>query len=310
MVEVNGITKGYCLGYVLKDVCFTAPAQAATAILGRKGAGKTALADIVCGCSYPDSGGVRICGHDMAASPVKAKMSLGYMPQQPLAYPEMTPLDYLHFVCALRGITGEDARKRIGNAIEKAGIKELAAGEIRGFCAAEQKRLSLAGALCGGGVLVLDEPTEGLDPSEAQRMRDVISSLKGEHTVLLFTSGIHEATEVCDSIAVLCGGTITAREASKDILAAARRQRRLALRLKSDKRQGAALLESIERIERVETLGSSESGTCDYIADAPGGDVREDIFNACSAAGVALLGMERLAVTLDDIYSGLTGGGR
>lgn len=310
MVEINGITKAYFLGYILKDVSFKAQEGGSIAILGRKGAGKTVLADILSGCARADSGSVSICGHDMAKRPSEAKRSLGYMPQMPSLYPEMTPEEYLLFVCSLRGLRGKSAKLAVTEAEEKAKAAGISGREIRRISIFDQKRLLLEGALCGSPkVLVIDEPSQGLAPEQGRAMRDAIAALKGEHTIVLLTSSIHEATEVCDSVAVLCGAAITAREDTKDILRAAQRQRRITVKLKSQQRLGLELLRGIKGVERVETQGS-ESGASDYVVESSGSDLREEIFSACAAAGVPLIGMGCLSVTLDDIYSGLTGGGQ
>jgi ABC-2 type transport system ATP-binding protein len=307
LIEIIGITKKYSHNYVLTDVSLNA--SGTVAILGGKQAGKTALADIIAGCVYPESGSVSICGHDISRDTIAAKAALGYMPQQLSLYPEMTPEDYLSFVCSLCGLKGIKASKSRDEALDKAGISPLSSREIKALSLFEQKRLSLAGALCGSPkALILDEPMGGLTPEQAFAMQQTIKSLSGDHTIVLFTRSIHEAAEICESIAVLKGGRITARETIKDLLGAWDRQRRITVRLKCDRHKGLEILKSIEGVEYVEALGSREGGTYDYIVEAQDRDLREDIFGAAVEADVIMLGMGCVSVTLDDICAGLTGG--
>ncbi len=307
MIKATGVTKAYGQDYVLTDVSFEAHGD--TAVLGRKKSGKTALADIITGCVYPESGGVCIFGHDMANDPKEAKRAIGYMPQQSPLYPDMTPVDYLSFVCSLHGIRGAMRRLAISDALEKAGVKVSGGREIKELSRCEQKRLSLAGALCGSPkALILDEPCEGLDPEQALCLRDTIKSLRGEYMLVLFTRSIHEAAELCDSVAVIRGSRIAANENINELLGAAQRKRRITVRLKADRQTGLALLKSVSGIEYIEHVGSRESGTYDYIVEAEQ-DPRESIFRAAAKEGTALIGMGCVTVTPDDICAELTGGG-
>jgi ABC-2 type transport system ATP-binding protein len=305
LIEVAGVTRAYGQEYVLTDVSLSV--AGAAAVLGRKSAGKTTLADIITGCVYPETGSVSIFGIDMSRRPAEAKRALGYMPQQLALCPEMTPADYLGFVCSLRGIRGSGAKKAADEAIEKAGIPSLSCREIKGLSRFEQKRLSLAGALCGGPhALVLDEPSDGLLPEQAFKIRETIKSLRGDHMIMLFTRSIREAADVCESVAVLKGGSITARETIQDLLKTAERQRRITVRLKCERQKGLAVLDRVEGVEYAEVTGG-EGGACDYLIEALR-DVREDIFRAVVKEDIVMLGMGCVSVTLDDIYAGLTGG--
>lgn len=305
MIEVAGVTKSYGEQYVLTDVSFSAAGSAA--VLGRKSSGKTALADIITGCVYPESGSVSIFGIDMRSSPAEAKKALGYMPQQLALYPEMTPADYIGFVCSLRGIRGIGAKHAGDEALEKAALPSLSCREIKGLSRYEQKRLSLAGAICGSPrALILDEPTEGLLPEQSFAMRETIKSLRGDHIILLFTRSIHEAADVCESVAVLKGGCITARETTEYLLKTTNRQRRITVKLKCGRQKGLVMLGAVEGVEYAEVTGG-EGGVCDYLIEALR-DVREDIFRAAVKEDIVMLGMGCVSVTLDDIYAGLTGG--
>lgn len=308
MIELQSVYKKTGADYSLFNISFSVAQGETAAVIGRRGSGKTALADIMSGCSYASHGSVKVNGYDMSKHPLEAKRSLGYLPQRPTLYPEMTVDEYMSFVCSLRHVPGNQAKQRAADALEKAGAAAFGGQLIRGLDRMAQRRAALAGTLCGGPkALILDEPLFGLDPDEAEAFRETVKSLKDEFTIVLLTRSIREAVDICKSVIVLCKGATTACQTTESLLDSVGASCRLKVKLKAERQKGLELLRSIEGVEYAEALGSSESGACDFSVESAV-DMREAVFNAAVRANIVLLGLSSVKLTLEDIFSELAGG--
>jgi ABC-2 type transport system ATP-binding protein len=212
LIELCGVYKKTGADYALTNISFEIAQGEAAAVLGRRFSGKTAIADLMAGCTYATHGSVRVDGIDMQKHPLEAKRATGYMPQRLSLYPEMTADEYLSFVCSLMGIRKKDAKQHIEAAVEKAGAAEARGQLIRNITRESQQRLALAGALCGSPkALILDEPTLGLDPQAARQVRELVGELKADgHTILLTTHYMEEADLLSDRIGIIDQGKIIA----------------------------------------------------------------------------------------------------
>lgn len=308
MVELDGVYKKTGADYTLSNISLSIADGEAAAVTGRRASGKTALADIMSGCAYATHGSVVVNGSDMQRRPLEAKRAVGYMPQRPMLYPEMTVNEYLCFICSLKGVPRKAARDRAQAALLKAGAAEAGEQLVRSLTRITLQRAALAGALCADPkALILDEPFAGLDPDESEGFRETITSLKGQYTLVLLTRSIREAAGICDNIIVLRKGAVAARQSAQSLLDAAGSQRRLKVRLKAGREVGLRLLRSVEGVEYAEALGCNESGTFDFAVESAA-DAREGIFLAASKANMVLLGMSSVKLTLEDIFSELAGG--
>jgi ABC-2 type transport system ATP-binding protein len=310
VVELNGISKKYGSEYAVYNITFGADIGEPAGVYGLKGAGKTTIADIITGCTYPSSGSVVIGGYDIKKDAKKAKRKIGYMPENPSLYADMTAEEYLNYVCALKRIPHDKIKQSAKSAMEKVGLKQESEKLIGGMESMEKRRLSLAAALCGETVaLILDEPTVSLDPEQAEEMRNLIKPLCGDYAVILFSQNVRDISEICTSVILLDKGRIAARQPVKRILGASEEKRRVLVRLAADKKTGLCLLNGIEGAQSVECAGCGEKGTFDFIVESYEADLRPEIFGASSRAGLTLLGMNVLAVTIEDVLSQLAGNG-
>lgn len=310
MVKVSGVCKKYGSEFAVHNISFCVDKGEAVGIYGSRGAGKTTLADIITGCAYADSGSVSVCGHDIKKDAKNAKRKIGYMPEAPSLYYDMTAQEYLHFVCALKHVPKNKIKQASDEAVEKAKAKG-SSGLIGGMSVVEKRRLSLAAALCGEmEALVIDDPTVSLDPEEAAEMRSLISPLCGDYAVILLSRTVRDISEICGSVILLSKGKISGLQEVGSLLKAAEDKQRVFVRLASDKKSGLGLLKGIKAADCIECIGCCESGTYDFIAESSDPGLRAKIFDACTKSGITLMGMSLISVTVEDVFAQLmeTGG--
>lgn len=269
--------------------------------LGPNGAGKSTTMNIICGYLAADSGSVLVDGINAADNPTEVKRRIGYLPEQPPLYMDMTVLEYLVFVFELKGVKAKrDAHLR--KIMEKVRIYDVRGRLIRNLSKGYKQRVGLAQALIGDpDVLILDEPTVGLDPRQIMEIRDVICELGRERTVILSTHILQEVMAVCDSYTIINKGRIAASGKMDEFSGVASDSCRL--RIKADAETAAEIAKTIDGVEKIRSLGSMERDTCDFILTAKSGcDIREGIFNAYSAAGCPILSMSTYFHTLEEVF--------
>lgn len=207
MIEVAGISKKYGGKVALSDVSFSVQKGEILGLLGRNGAGKSTTMNIMTGYLSADEGSVRIGGYDILEEPIKAKKLIGYLPEQPPLYPEMTVLEYLNFVCRLKGMERKDIPLFIAETIELVNIKDVKDKLIGNLSKGYRQRVGLAQALCGSPeAIILDEPTIGLDPMQIVEMRGIIRDLGKDRAVILSSHILKEIADVCTNVVIINNG--------------------------------------------------------------------------------------------------------
>ena len=310
LIEVNNISKTYGTHYAVKNASFTVNKGEIVGFLGRNGAGKTTTMNIITGYISSSSGSVSIDGYDILKNPMEAKRKIGYLPEHPPLYYEMTVEEYLTFGCKLKNVPKKKIAETIDMAMERTRITDVRKRLVGNLSKGYKQRVGLSGALCGNPeILILDEPTVGLDPKQIIEIRSAIKSLGKEHTVILSSHILHEVADICEKVIIINKGEIVAQDRLENLTNTVNDKRRVMVRLISDKKQGLDLLRSVDAADYVEYLGSKESGTCDFVVESSGPDVRRQIFDAAVAGGVTLIGLKSMAVTLEDIFIQLTSEG-
>ncbi len=211
MIEINGLTKRYRDLVAVNDISFSVAAGEIVGFLGPNGAGKTTTMKMLTGFLPATSGSATVAGFDVFDSPMDVKRSIGYLPEIPPVYPDLTVREYLRFVGKLKGLRGKLLKENVAESIEKVSLQLVADRLIRNISKGYQQRTGLAQALLGKPkVLILDEPTVGLDPRQIGEVRSLIQSLAGEHTVILSTHILQEVNAVCDRVVIINKGTVVA----------------------------------------------------------------------------------------------------
>ncbi len=211
MIEVKNITKRYGTHTVLDHISFKIRNRKIYGLLGHHGAGKSTVLNIIAGCLAADEGSVNVNGYDMDKQAMDARRQMGYLPEKPPLFPNMTPYEYLTFVAEVKGVKGELVRRQVKEAISLTGLVTVADRTIRNLSKGYQQRVGMAQALLGNpDIVILDEPLEGLDPRQIMETRDLIKRLGQTKTVILSGHVLAEISQICDHLIILDEGRVTA----------------------------------------------------------------------------------------------------
>lgn len=220
MIEVSGLTKRYGNVNALTDVSFAVEKGKIVGFLGANGAGKTTTMDIVCGCIGADAGRAVICGFDITEEPLEAKKRLGYLPDVPPLHPEMRVNEFIEYSARLHKVQRTDLRRRVESTMEKLSLGDVRERIIGNLSKGFRQRVALAQAIVHEpDVLILDEPTEGLDPVQIVQIRELIRSLAGDHTIVLSSHILSEVQNTCDQIVIIHKGRIIRQGSYSDLVA-------------------------------------------------------------------------------------------
>jgi len=211
MLEIRHLVKSFGPLVAVDDVSFTVPQGEVLGFLGPNGAGKSTTMKMITGFLAPTAGTAIICGYDIATQPIHAKRHIGYLPEGAPAYPDMTPADFLAFIAHIRGFSGEEARRRIGRVVEMIRIAEVMHQPIETLSKGYKRRVGVAQALLHDpDVLILDEPTDGLDPNQKYEMRSVIAAMRPNKAIIISTHLLEEVEAVCSRAIIIAHGRILA----------------------------------------------------------------------------------------------------
>lgn len=298
MIEVMGLTKRYGDKVGIEEVTFKVEKGEILGFLGPNGAGKTTTMRIITGFLAPTSGSALVCGYDVSAQPIEVKRRTGYLPEHPPLYLDMTVSSYLDFVAKIKGIPKNRKRQSIDEVIEKCGLKEVRERLIKNLSKGYRQRVGIAQAIIHNPeVLVLDEPTLGLDPQQIMEIRNFIKSLKGQHTIILSTHILPEVTMVCSRVLIINKGKLVAADALEELYKKEREKLVLSFRIDGDKEAVLSLLRSIKGVQGVEGKNGEYLVEC-----AKGADPRDEVVRELLSGGMKLLEMKEHLPTLEEIY--------
>lgn len=307
MIEVKNLTKRYGTHCAVNNISFRIGEGEILGFLGPNGAGKSTTMNILTGYLSATEGTVTINGHDILEEPNAAKANIGYLPEIPPLYLDMTVREYLDFVydlkkCALPRV------KHITEICKVMKIENVYGRLIKNLSKGYRQRVGMAQALIGNPpVIILDEPTVGLDPNQIVEMLSLIKTLGKHHTVILSSHILSEIEAVCNRVIIINKGEIIADDSAENLSATVSGDRRLQVRIAGPANETAALIRSIGGVTSVDSLGSKEIGTEDFLIDiAPNADIRRDLFERLAQRGWPLLYSKAMAMSLEDIFINLT----
>ena len=307
MIEVKHLTKQYGDHIAVEDLTFTIEKGKIYGFLGPNGAGKSTTLNIITGCLAATSGSVTIGGYDIYRQPAEAKRCIGFLPELPPVYLDMTPREYLKFVGEAKGVSRADLPADIERVMERAGIVEMQHRLIRNLSKGYRQRVGIAQAILGSPeVIILDEPTVGLDPLQIIEIRDLIRDLGREHTVILSSHILSEVAAVCDEILIIAHGRLVAADTPENLTAKLQASNVLHLSVHGTETAVRAALAAIEGIEQL-AFTEGEGGALEVQITSPAEhDLREAVFAACAAAQLAVLGLQLERISLEDVFLQLT----
>ena len=309
MIEVRHLTKRYGSHTAVSDLSFTIENGVVYGFLGPNGAGKSTTMNIITGCLGATEGEVLVDGHSISEEPMLAKKNIGYLPEQPPLYTDMTPEEYLRFVASAKGLSRREQASQIDQVMDRTGIREVRERLIRNLSKGYRQRVGIAQALLGNPeVIILDEPTVGLDPAQIIEIRDLIRELGKDHTIILSSHILSEVQAVCDSIMIISGGRLVASDTPENLTSLFAGTVTLHLEVKGGKAETETVLNSIGEIED-QTVRISDADTAlAEIKPLDNADIREAVFTAFAEAKLPLLEMRTARASLEDVFLELTQG--
>ena len=310
MIEVRNLTKQYGQRRAIDNINFSIAAGEIVGFLGPNGAGKTTTMNIMTGFIAATSGDVTINGADIIAEPEKAKSNIGYLPDTPPVYGDMRVSEFLNFVADIKKVrTGR--KEMLKYVLSQVHMDDMSQRLIKNLSRGYRQRVGLAQAMVGNPkVIIMDEPTIGLDPKQIIDMRDVIKNLGIKHTVILSSHIMQEVSAVCDRVIIINRGKIVAtgtpETLSKDLTKGANKMQ---VRIKGERSQILNALKEYSVIKNITTNQGNEAGTVDLILSGDG-DIREPIFRCMSKNNLPILLMKSTELSLEEIFLSLTSGDR
>ncbi|MFW6313591.1 MAG: ABC transporter ATP-binding protein [Spirochaetota bacterium] len=310
MIEVHNLTKRYGPHVAVDDVSFSVQQGEVVGFLGPNGAGKSTTMNILTGYLSASEGDVHIDGTNILEEPEAVKRRIGYLPETPPLYGEMTVREYLRFVCSIRKVPREKVNDRIEQGLHTVGIVEVYNRLIGNLSKGYRQRVGLAQALMGNpDILILDEPTSGLDPKQIIEIRDLIRDLGADHTVILSSHILPEVSEICRRVMIINDGRIVADGDPATLGGELFDASQIIVTALADESAARGAISGIEGISRIEILPATEAGTTEMLVESEKDkDLRRDIFESFSKAGVPLVGMRVKNATLEEIFLELTSG--
>ena len=308
MIELKHVTKRYGAKCAVNDISFTINKGEVLGFLGRNGAGKSTTMNMITGYISASEGQILIDGMDILEQPREAKRRIGYLPELPPLYMDMTVEEYLKFVCEIKEVRRKSQKAHLDDLYNLVKITDVHHRLIRNLSKGYKQRVGVAQALVGNPeVVIMDEPTVGLDPKQIIEIRKLISGLGENHTVVLSSHILHEVADVCDRVVIINKGQIVAQDTLTNLTHGIGESIRLTVRIIGPEKPVTRMLREIPGVKYVETLGSREADSVDYLVESDSKtDVRRPLVNAVLAGGYSLLMLKPMDVTLEDIFLQLT----
>jgi ABC-2 type transport system ATP-binding protein len=300
MIQVRQLTKYYGDHAAIKDLDFDIQQGEVVGFLGLNGAGKTTTLKVLACLLLPTSGRVSVDGVDVTVSPHEVRKRIGFLPDTPPVYGEMTVGGYLTFAARLRGVPAKDSPAHVTEAEDKTGLRDVHTELIASLSHGYRQRVGLAQALVHRpALLILDEPTSGLDPVQIVEMRNLINRLRGEHTLLISSHILAEISQTCDRLLVIQNGEIVAKGTEQELAAQLGGAGEAEVTIRGDASRAVALLRAVPGVLDVTVLPGDAESTLRVSA---GGDLRAEVARALISGGLDLVRLDRGASRLESIF--------
>lgn len=303
MVEIKNLVKNYGSNNAVDDISFSIKEGEIVGFLGPNGAGKSTTMNIITGYLSATSGTVVVGGMDIFKNPMGVKKQIGFLPEQPPLYVDMTVYEYLSFVFELKGCDF-NKREHLKEVMDKVKITDVKNRLIRNLSKGYRQRVGIAQAIIGNPkFIIFDEPTVGLDPVQIIEIRNLIRSLGKKHTVILSTHILPEVQAICDRVIIINEGKIVADEKTADLNRVVGQSAKMKIKVAGPNREVLNMLRGLQGILKVDCDGIREGDTYTYMVETnPALDVRKIIFNALAKHSWPMMGLENVDAELEDIF--------
>jgi ABC-2 type transport system ATP-binding protein len=307
MIEVDNLTKRYGRSTAVDGISFRVEKGEILGFLGPNGAGKTTTMRILTCYLPPTEGTARVGGYDVFEQPMDVRRRVGYLPESPPLYPDMEVRDYLDFCAKIKGVLPKERGAKVGDAIERCRVGDVRTTLIGKLSKGYRQRVGLAQAILHNpDVLVLDEPTAGLDPKQIIETRELIRSLGGDHTVILSTHILPEVQLTCGRVVIIDEGRVVAEDSPENLTRRLKGAGTLRLEVRGDE---TAVLETVRAVPGVlaaRVRGGHDGALVVDVEMESGRDVRSDLAGAVVTSGHGLLGLQQVGMSLEEIFLHLT----
>lgn len=304
MIELKNVTKRFGNRVAVDSVSFEVQKGEIVGFLGPNGAGKTTTMRIITGFFPPSEGEVKVAGFDVSENPIKAKEKIGYMPENVPLYKELDVLSYLHFIAEIKGVQKDKITSRVAKAMEEAGITEVKNRIIGKLSKGYRQRVGIAQAIINDpDVLILDEPTVGLDPKQIIEIRNLIKNMKGERTIILSTHILPEVSMTCDKVIVINEGKIVAQGDVDTLTEKSKSASRVYVEVDAPKSEFISEIKKIKGVTDINEIEKTTAGTYTYNIDIEEGKkVTKDIVSKIVKNDWELIELKRPQVSLEDVF--------
>ena len=311
MIEVKNVTKKYGKTVAVEDISFSINDGEIIGLLGPNGAGKSTTMNILTGYIEQTSGEVTIEGYNTLKKPKKAKQQIGYMPEGVPLYTDLTVKEFVTYMAELKHVDRKTRKDKVQKVIKQTGLKEVENKLTRNLSRGYKQRVSMAGALVGEPkILILDEPTVGLDPKQITEIRNLIKELGKTHTIILSSHILSEVSQICNKVIIINKGKIVAIDTPENLENRVNKNNCLYVTVEDTENKIANIKDKIKEIKNIELVQENEDGTKQYLIEADKNvDLRKKVFSEFAKENITIFEMKKADTTLEDAFMKLIEGG-
>ncbi|MFU2362445.1 MAG: ABC transporter ATP-binding protein [Clostridiales bacterium] len=304
MIEVKNVTKKYPNIKAVDNINFTIKDGEVVGFLGPNGAGKTTTMNMITGFIEPTEGQIIINGFDIVKKSKKAKKQIGYMPEGVPLYTELTAREFVNYMAELKDVKAKERKEAVEKAIEETGLKDVQNKLIKNLSRGYKQRVSMAGALVGNPeVIILDEPTVGLDPKQITEIRSLIKELGKKHTVILSSHILSEVSQICERVIIINHGKIVAIDTPENLENKTKEKNTILVTVEDKNEKMKNLKEEVKEIEEIKLVKDNEDGTKQYaVTSADKVDLRKKIFEILPKQDITIFELKKDESTLEDAF--------
>lgn len=311
MIEVKNITKKYGNFTAVDNINFKIEEGEIIGLLGPNGAGKSTTMNMITGYIEPTEGEIIVNGYDISKKPKKAKAQIGYMPEGVPLYSDLTVKEFVTYMAELKKVGRKTRKEKVGKIIEQTGLKDVEKKLTRNLSRGYKQRVSMAGALVGEPkILILDEPTVGLDPKQITEIRALIKELGKTHTVILSSHILSEVSQICNKVIIINKGKIVAIDTPENLEKKVESNNTTYVTVEDTENKMETIKEKIPEIKEIKLIKENEDGTKQYVLESEKDvDLRKIVFNEFAKENITIFEMKKADTTLEDAFMKLIEGG-
>ena len=312
MIEVKNVAKKYGNFVAVDNISFNIKEGEIIGLLGPNGAGKSTTMNMITGFIEQTEGEIIIDGYDMLKKPKKAKKEIGYMPEGVPLYTDLTVKEFVSYMAQIKKVDRKIRKEQIEKTIEETGLKDVEKKLIKNLSRGYKQRVSMAGALVGKPkILILDEPTVGLDPKQITEIRELIKKLGKTHTVILSSHILSEVSQICNKVIIINKGKIVAIDTPQNLENAVSKNNNIYVTIEDPENKIETVKDKIEGIKDIKLVATNDDGTKHYCIESEGEkDLRKTIFAEFAKENITIYEMKKQDVTLEDAFIELIEGGK